>query len=90
MYRYSEWIWLGNAEYSAAVRDASNHSGKVLAIVEVLQQTGLMLYSGLMIGLILKSGKLLDVYQSSLNDGGTIVQWSDTGGTNQLWQLVAN
>jgi len=36
------------------------------------------------------SGKVLDVYQASVNDGGTIVQWTDNGGTNQLWQLVAN
>ena len=35
------------------------------------------------------SGKALDVYNSSQVDGGTIDQWSDTGGTNQQWELVS-
>ncbi len=34
-----------------------------------------------------RSGKLLDVYQESTADGGKVVQWSATGGTNQRWTV---
>ncbi|GHO46881.1 RICIN domain-containing protein [Ktedonospora formicarum] len=34
------------------------------------------------------SGKVLDVQGQSTQDGGSIIQYSDNGGTNQQWQLV--
>ncbi len=34
------------------------------------------------------SGKLLDVSGSSLEDGGNIIQWGLTGGTNQKWSFT--
>ncbi|MET8761927.1 family 43 glycosylhydrolase [Lentzea sp. NPDC004782] len=34
------------------------------------------------------SGKAVDVLSFSTADGAEIVQWPDTGGTNQQWQLV--
>ncbi len=34
------------------------------------------------------SGKAVDVLGSSTADGARIVQWPDTGGANQRWQLV--
>jgi Ricin-type beta-trefoil lectin domain-like len=35
------------------------------------------------------SGKVLDVTANSTADGAAIEQWSDNGGTNQQWSLVA-
>ena len=35
------------------------------------------------------SGKLLDVSNKSSADGGNVIQWTDTGGTNQQWQFVS-
>lgn len=35
-----------------------------------------------------KSGKVLDVYQANLQDGGSIVQWADNGGANQQWHVT--
>ncbi|MBA2394495.1 MAG: cellulase family glycosylhydrolase [Ktedonobacteraceae bacterium] len=34
------------------------------------------------------SGKDLDVSSASTADGGTVVQWTDNGGTNQQWSMV--
>jgi len=34
------------------------------------------------------SGKRLDVFNGSLDDGGSVVQWAANGGTNQQWQFV--
>ena len=36
-----------------------------------------------------KSGKSLDVNNSSLNDGGTIIQWDYWGSNNQQWKFNA-
>ncbi|MFI6931050.1 alpha-L-fucosidase [Streptomyces sp. NPDC050287] len=37
-----------------------------------------------------KSGKVLDVSGASTADGGAIIQWPWTGGTNQQWKLLPN
>ena len=34
------------------------------------------------------SGKRLDVFNGSLDDGGSVVQWAANSGTNQQWQFV--
>ncbi|MFE2491836.1 RICIN domain-containing protein [Streptomyces mirabilis] len=34
------------------------------------------------------SGQLMDVYGWSTADGGSLVQWSSTGGANQQWNIV--
>ncbi|MFF4361492.1 RICIN domain-containing protein [Streptomyces sp. NPDC001604] len=34
------------------------------------------------------SGQLMDVYQNSTADGGSVVQWPSNGGTNQQWNIV--
>ena len=34
------------------------------------------------------SGKLLDVYGQSTDDGANVNQWGDNGGANQRWQIV--
>ncbi|WP_141203071.1 RICIN domain-containing protein [Streptomyces griseorubiginosus] len=34
------------------------------------------------------SGQLMDVYQASTADGGSVVQWPGNGGTNQQWNIV--
>ncbi|GAB3970441.1 hypothetical protein GCM10029978_043720 [Actinoallomurus acanthiterrae] len=36
------------------------------------------------------SGKVMDVANASTADGGTIIQWPWSGGTNQQWKLVPN
>ena len=36
------------------------------------------------------SGKALDVGGGSTADGGRVIQYRDTGGTNQHWQLVGS
>jgi hypothetical protein len=35
-----------------------------------------------------QSGKALDVYQASLQDGANLVQWADNGGPNQRWHVT--
>ena len=35
-----------------------------------------------------KSGKALDAYQWSLQDGANLVQWADNGGANQRWHVT--
>ena len=35
-----------------------------------------------------RSGKALDVYQASLQDGANLVQWADNGGPNQRWHVT--
>lgn len=35
-----------------------------------------------------KSGKALDVNGQELKDGGTVIQYADNGGANQLWHLA--
>ncbi|MGW2570080.1 RICIN domain-containing protein [Streptomyces sp. NPDC001537] len=34
------------------------------------------------------SGKLMDVYQNSTADGGSVIQWPSNGGANQQWNIV--
>ncbi|MFD5593156.1 RICIN domain-containing protein [Streptomyces griseorubiginosus] len=34
------------------------------------------------------SGQLMDVYQASTADGGSVVQWPANSGTNQQWNIV--
>ncbi|WP_037973187.1 RICIN domain-containing protein, partial [Streptosporangium amethystogenes] len=36
------------------------------------------------------SGKVLDVYNFSTANGGSIVQWADGNGTNQQWRVADN
>jgi pectate lyase C len=35
------------------------------------------------------SGKALEVYEWSKNDGGNVVQWADHGGANQQWRIIS-
>ncbi|MFF1725802.1 RICIN domain-containing protein, partial [Streptomyces sviceus] len=35
------------------------------------------------------SGQLMDAYQNSTADGGSVIQWPSTGGANQQWNIVA-
>uniref|UniRef100_UPI0037420BA4 alpha-L-fucosidase n=1 Tax=Streptomyces sasae TaxID=1266772 RepID=UPI0037420BA4 len=37
-----------------------------------------------------KSGKVLDVSGASTADGGAVIQWPSSGGTNQQWKLLPN
>ncbi|WP_328432669.1 MULTISPECIES: alpha-L-fucosidase [unclassified Streptomyces] len=37
-----------------------------------------------------KSGKVLDVSGASTVDGGAVIQWPSSGGTNQQWKLLPN
>ncbi|MEU2778052.1 RICIN domain-containing protein, partial [Streptomyces sp. NPDC007162] len=34
------------------------------------------------------SGQLMDVYQNSTADGGSVIQWPSNGGANQQWNIV--
>jgi hypothetical protein len=34
------------------------------------------------------SGQLMDVYQNSTADGGSVIQWPANGGANQQWSIV--
>lgn len=34
------------------------------------------------------SGKLMDVYQNSTADGGSVIQWPSNAGANQQWNIV--
>lgn len=34
------------------------------------------------------SNKVVDVFNCSIMDGSNIIQWSDNGGDNQLWQFI--
>lgn len=34
------------------------------------------------------SGQLMDVYQNSTADGGSVIQWPGNGGANQQWNIV--
>lgn len=36
------------------------------------------------------SGKVLDVSDASTADGGAVIQWPWSGGTNQQWKLLPN
>jgi len=36
------------------------------------------------------SGKALDVYGFSTQNGGNVVQWQDLNGHNQQWQFIDN
>jgi GH43 family beta-xylosidase len=82
----------------------SRHSGKVLDFPSTADRTGLVQTTDAnrpgqqfrpadspqgQVRLINRaSGKAVDVLSFSTADGAEIIQWPDTGGTNQQWQLV--
>nr|WP_306745043.1 PQQ-dependent sugar dehydrogenase [Saccharothrix yanglingensis] len=82
----------------------SRHSGKVLDFPSTADRTGLVQNTdanrtsqqfrladsdGGHVRLLNRAGgKAVDVLDSSTADGARIVQWPDTGGTNQQWRLV--
>ncbi|MFC3895735.1 family 43 glycosylhydrolase [Lentzea rhizosphaerae] len=82
----------------------SRHSGKVLDFPSTADRTGLVQTTdanraGQQFRLVdspdgrvrlvnRASGKAVDVLGFSTADGAEVVQWPDTGGTNQQWQLV--
>ncbi|MFE9751171.1 PQQ-dependent sugar dehydrogenase [Saccharothrix saharensis] len=82
----------------------SRHSGKVLDFPSTADRTGLVQNTdanrtgqqfrladseGGHVRLINRaSGKAVDVLDFSTADGAQVIQWPDTGGTNQQWRLV--
>ncbi|MFD0203158.1 MULTISPECIES: family 43 glycosylhydrolase [Saccharothrix] len=82
----------------------SRHSGKVLDFPSTADRTGLVQNTdanrtgqqfrladsagGYVRLLNRASGKAVDVLDFSTANGAQVIQWPDTGGTNQQWQLV--
>ncbi|NUT47756.1 MAG: family 43 glycosylhydrolase [Saccharothrix sp.] len=99
---WQQWQFVDSG--SGYYRLKSRHSGKVLDFPNTSDRTGLVQTAdanrsgqqfrladsdGGFVRLVNRaSGKAVDVLDFSTADGAQVIQWPDTGGTNQQWQLV--
>ncbi|QFZ21737.1 family 43 glycosylhydrolase [Saccharothrix syringae] len=99
---WQQWQFVDSG--SGYYRLRSRHSGKVLDFADTADRTRLVQTTDANrtgqqfrladspdghVRLVNRaSGKAVDVLDFSTADGAQVIQWPDTGGTNQQWQLV--